>query len=112
MELKKQGIRVDCMNCKCASSDGCGGFIVTVPLSDSETGITGTAKLHCTISPACHQVEFVDWHDAGFHTIRPSRKIQSRISAALTFVAEHRICGNRHICPSELVRVVEELGRQ
>ena len=112
MELKKQGILFDCVNCKYASSDGCGGFDVTVPLSDSETGISGTAKLHCTISPACHQVELVDWHDVGFHTIRPSRNIQPRISTALAFVAEHRICGNRHICPSEIIRVVEEYCRQ
>jgi hypothetical protein len=111
MALKKQGINVDCVNCKCASSDDCGSFNVTVPICDSETGIAGTAKLHCTVSAARHQIELVAWRDARSRTISPSSKIQPRISAALTFVAEHRICGNRHICPAEVIRVVEDYGR-
>lgn len=110
MELKKQGINVDCVNCICASSDGCGSFDVTVPLSDSETGISGTARLHCTVSSARHQVELAGWYEAGFRSISPSGKMQPRISAALAFVAERRICGNRHVCPSEVIQVVENHG--
>ncbi len=57
MNLKKHGVTVDCEHCRCASSDGCGGYDVTVPVSDSETGIAGTAKLHCVVSPEHHLVE-------------------------------------------------------
>lgn len=111
MELKKQGILIDCKNCKFASSDGCGSFEVIVPLGDSETGFVGTAKLHCTVSSARHQVEFEDWHDPVLRATRPSVKIQPRLSAALTFVAEHRLCGKCNICPSEVTRIVDEHAR-
>ena len=57
MNLKKHGVIVDCEHCRCVSSDGCGGFDVTVPVNDSETGITGTAKLHCVVSCEHHLVE-------------------------------------------------------
>ena len=110
MELKKQGIAIDCMNCHCAASDGCGGFDVAVPLTDGEIGTSGTAILHCTVTPACHHVELQEWNDTGFHSISPSAELRPRISAALDFVAEHRLCGNRRICPSEVIRIVEEHG--
>jgi len=106
MSLKKHGIRVDCEHCTCVSSDDHGVFDVTVPVSDSETDMAGSAKLHCTVSPEHHTVALTEWQDADHHTVQPSENLQQRISAALTFVADCRLCGNR-ICPSEVIRVVE-----
>jgi len=108
MGLKKHGVMVGCEHCKCASTNGYGGFDIIVPVSDSETGITGTAKLHCTVSTECHRVELTEWQDANRHPIQPSDNLQQRVSATLTFVADHRVCGNRNICPSEIIRIVDE----
>jgi len=107
MSLKKHGVIVDCEHCTCTSSDDHGGFDVTVPVSDSETDIAGPAKLHCTVSPEHHTVELTEWRDADHHSVRPSKDLQQRISAALTVVEDCRLCGNRNICPSEVIRVVE-----
>jgi hypothetical protein len=108
MGLKKHGVIVDCEHCICTSTDDHGGLDVSVPVSDRETGIAGPAKLHCTVSPEYHTVELIEWQDADDHPIQPSENLQERVSAALSFVADRRVCGNRNICPSEVIRFVEE----
>ena len=110
MSLKKHGVIVDCEHCKYASTNGCGGFDIIVPVSDSEARITGTAKLHCTVCTEYHRVELTEWQDANRHPIQPSDNLQQRVSATLAFVADHRVCGNRNICPSEVIRIVDENG--
>ena len=112
MSLKRHGVGIDCGRCRCASSDGCGGFDVVVPVSDSEADVAGTATLHCSVSPERHQVELGEWHDADLRPVRPSAETEQRILAALGHVAEHRVCGNRKICPAEVVRIVDEHGRR
>ena len=110
MSLKKHGVIVDCEHCKYASTNGCGGFDIIVPVSDSEARITGTAKLHCTVCTEYHRVELTEWQDANRHPIQPSDNLQQRVSATLNFVADHRVCGNRNICTSEVIRIVDENG--
>ena len=112
MSLKKHGIVVDCEHCSCSSHDDSGGFEVTVPISDSETGIVATARLHCQVSPEQHDVSLTGWLDEAPDVETRSESMRQRISAALAFVAEHRICGNPNICPSEVVRIVEQQLRR
>lgn len=111
MSLKKFGVVVDCGRCEYASSNGRGCFEVTVPLSDIATGTEGTAKLLCSVSSERHEVELKEWNDSATHRIRPSSEIQQRLFAVLAHVANHRICGNRKICPSEVVQIVEKQSR-
>lgn len=108
MSLKKCGVVVGCERCEIASSNGRGSFEVMVPLSDIATGIKGTAKLLCSVTSEHHEVELKEWNDSGTHPILPSSEIQQRLGAALAHVANHRICGNRKICPSEVVQIVEK----
>jgi hypothetical protein len=112
MILKKYGVAVDCGRCEYASGNSRGSFEVTVPVSDTATGTAGTAKLLCSVSSERHAVELKEWNDAGTHPIRPSSETQRRLFAALDHVASHRICGNRQICPSEVVQIVEKLSRR
>jgi hypothetical protein len=109
MEIKKQGIFIDCKHCRCTACHG-GSFDVSVPVRDRETGIHATAKLRCSVSPARHQVELVEWTAAGAGGANRSMKTHPRLKAALGFVADHRICGNRHICSLEVIRIVEAQG--
>lgn len=108
MSLKKDGCIVKCEHCKCVSSDGCGSFDVKVPISADKEGISGTARLHCVASPEHHRVELTDWEDAEHHSAIPPEKVRQRLSSALSFVAEHRICGNQQICPLEIIQIVEK----
>jgi len=108
MRLNKLGIVVDCKQCTYTSSDDRGAFDVTVPIIDSETGISGPAKLHCTISTEQHAVELLEWQGVNLDPAPSSENLQQRISAALAFVADHQVCGNRKICPSEVIELVEE----
>ena len=104
MSLKKHGITVDCKRCIYTSSDNRGAFDITVPIIDSETGISGPAKLRCSVSPEGHSVELLEWHDFNHYLTH----LQQRVSATLSFVAERQICGNCNICPSEVIDIVEE----
>ena len=108
MRLKKHGITVDCEYCIYTSSDNRGAFDITVPIIDSETGISGPAKLRCIVSPNRHSVELLEWHSFNLHPIQFIERLQERVSATLTFVADHKICGNRNICPSKVIHIVEE----
>ncbi|MES9961366.1 MAG: hypothetical protein ABW082_13900 [Sedimenticola sp.] len=110
MSIKKNGIVVKCENCCCLLNEGNGGFDVDVPISDSQTGVTGEAVIHCIISNGHHTVELMNWKDSEHHIIEPPRNIQKRLTETLEFVAENRICGNQNLCPSEVVRIAKEYG--
>ena len=94
--------------CTYVSRGNGSSFDVTVPISDGETGVIGKATLHCTVSPECHTVKMSEWQDTKGRSIHPSGNLEQRIEATLCFVADHRVCGNHSICPSEVVRIGEE----
>ena len=110
MRLKKHDIAVDCDRCRCVHSDGCGGFDVAVPVTDDRNGSAGEAILHCTVSADRHRVTLTAWRDGAHKAVMASDETGRRVSATLAFVAENRVCGNRRICPSEVVRIVRENG--
>lgn len=99
---------VGCEHCKCISNNATGGFKVSVPLDDTQTDRSGTATLRCVVSPGHHEVRLEAWLDASGRALRPSPSVQERMDAALRFVEEHRICGNRDICPDDVVRLVRQ----
>ena len=107
MNSKSQGIIVDCKNCKYISGNENSCFYVAVPIKDKETGITGSAELHCTISDDHHTIELKTWQDARHHSIQVSENLSNRLAARLSSFADQRICGNCNICPSEVIRIVE-----
>ncbi len=112
MELKKLGITVGCEHCEFAASRGAGEFDVTVPVTGTGLGIAGVARLHCEVSSERHSVELVQWGGADTKNDEFSAKARRCLTAALALVAERRICGNRHICPAEVVGIVEQTEKQ
>jgi hypothetical protein len=108
MGIKKHGIIVDCKHCEYTSSDDPGAFDITVPIIDSETGVSGPARLHCSVSAKRHVVELLEWHDFNHHPTESVESLRQRVSATLGFVADRQVCGNRKICPSEVVQIVEK----
>lgn len=110
MSLSKYGVKVSCEDCRCVFHDGSSTFDVTVPVTVGERGVSGTARLHCIVSAEHHEVELVQLLDAELRDIQPSPEVREQVSAALDFVAEHRICGNSRICPPDVVRIVELQG--
>lgn len=111
MSLRKEDFIIGCEQCKCGTRDGRGGFVVTVPLRDNVSGLEGTAVLKCAVSPKRHSVELEQWLDDDSHSIRPSAAVEKRLLQAIDYVADKRVCGNRHICPPDVVRTVEEQNR-
>ncbi len=108
MSLKNTGVTVLCDSCEYLSDNGHGGFDVTVPINDVETGISGAARLHCTISDKHHRVELTEWSPADHCSGRSTESFLSRVTEVLSLIADQRICGNRNICPSEVTRIIEE----
>lgn len=111
MTLKRYDIVIDCAHCRYACSDGRGGFDVQVPVRDEQNQIDGTARLRCTLSPAAHRVEFKDWRNDRGRQIDAFYDTRQRLDAALGAIARHRVCGNRDICPDEIVEIAEKQGR-
>jgi hypothetical protein len=60
------------------------------------------------VSGGDHQVELLAWADAARQAVEPPADVLERLSAVLSFVAEQQICGNHHVCPTEVVRIVKE----
>lgn len=110
MGLSKYGVTVGCEHCECVSGDDTGRFDVVVPVSDRESGLHGTARLRCTVSATTHSVDLVNWRDAIGGPLQAGAAGE-RLREALRFVADRRICGNQRICPSRVVAIVAEQGR-
>ena len=112
MSLNKHGVVVCCEQCRCISNDDQGGFDVRVPITASDGNVGGIARLRCTVTPACHHVELMAWDGSDTHPIEVTEEVRQRVSAALDFVAEKRICGNSEVCPAEVVRLVEDRAKE
>jgi hypothetical protein len=112
MSLVKNGLVIDCEQCVCRSEDGRGGFGIDVPIIDRATGVAGIARIRCVVSSEGHTVELASWAPG---EKQPPEDVVSTIRAradqTLDYVAQKRICGNRDICPSEVVRIVEAHSR-
>jgi hypothetical protein len=108
MNSKSHGIIVDCKNCKYISDTENDCFDVTVPIKDNETGIAGSAKLHCAISGKYHSIELKTWQDANHRSIYVSENLFSRVTATLASFADQRICGNCNICPAEVIKIAKD----
>ena len=107
MSLTKNGLVIDCEHCVCRSEDGRGGFGIDVPISDRDSGVTGIARIRCVVSSGHHTVELHSWAPGAEQTPEDVvSAIRARADRALEYVAQKRICGNRDICPSEVVRIV------
>ena len=112
MSLRKEQFTVSCEHCRCGESDGGGEFVVTVPLRDNLSGLKGKARLRCSVSPSRHNVELEQWLDDDSHPIQPSADVEERLLQVVDYVADKRVCGNRNICPPDVVRTVERQNRK
>lgn len=112
MSIKKLGVSVSCEHCNFIRSDNSDGFDVTVPVSIAETGVSGSVRLRCFVSPQSHKFEFISWDDANPDPSRVALtdETQHQIMSAFNLFAEQRICGNALLCPSEVVRIVKVYG--
>ena len=104
MSIQKHGLVLSCESCRHVASDGC-SFDIAVPVRTEEAA--GTARLHCTITPERHQVEFVCWDEAPSSAEAADRMLR-QVSEVLGFIAEQRLCGNDRICPLQVVQLVEQ----
>lgn len=107
MGLENNGVKISCEGCTYLDTDGEGGFDVSVPLSTVEPGVTGVARIHCVVGPDSHRVELVSWVTSDGQAVAPPEAVEQRVAAALRFIAERRICGRHHVCPTEVIRVVK-----
>jgi hypothetical protein len=112
MSWNNCGVSVDCGRCEYASSDVRDGFEETVPITDIETGTSGSATLLCFVSSHRHRVELKQWTDADGLPVQPSAEVQQRLLGVLDALADQKVCGNHQICPADVVRVVEQLNRR
>lgn len=111
MELRKYGVEIACEQCRLIRGDSAGGFDIVVPVSMGDSGVAGTARLHCAVSGDQHQVKLMGLRDGSDRAMEPSPEAMGKLSAALDSVARHRICGNQHVCPADVVRIVAGQGR-
>jgi hypothetical protein len=111
MTVHKHNVLIDCKRCVCNSSNEDLGFEVSVPVCDSKTDLCINARLFCSVSADKHQIELRDWKDdvTGVSSLSPD--LEARISETITFIADHKICGNNEICPEQVVKIVDKLSR-
>jgi hypothetical protein len=109
--MKRHGVTIDCSRCRFVGSRDHEGFDVVVPVADEGSGLTGHARLHCRVSSQTHVVEFVEWQDREAPVVSAGSALDRRLTGALQFVAEKQLCGNRSLCPSQVVDVVEKAGQ-
>ena len=109
--MKKHGIAIDCANCQFIASQSKGSFDVIVPVADEASELAGQATLHCRVSSQTHIVELAKLHCPMAPMIEKGSELDRRLTDALEFVAEKRLCGSRSLCPTEVVELVEKTNR-
>jgi len=107
MSVKKYGLTVTCEQCRYVTAHDADTFDVAVPIDDAETGVHGVARLRCSVSPTGHCIELDAWTDADEQPAELPPELRQRLNATLDFAAEHRLCGNRHLCPAAVVEIVK-----
>lgn len=112
MEIRHQDITVTCSQCAHTASDDEGNFDIVVPLQDVKSGVTGPARMRCTVSPERHRVDLMDWEHPNHQSSTLDRDLEQRTSALLDLIAKEKICGHRNICPQTIVAFVEKHGSQ
>jgi hypothetical protein len=106
--MKKHGVTIDCANCRFIASHNKESFDVIVPVTDEGVDLAGHAKLHCRVSSQTHVVELAEWLCPEAPVISAGSDLDRRLADALYFIAEKRLCGNRNLCPTEVVSVVQK----
>jgi hypothetical protein len=112
MSISKNGLIIECESCQCLRENGDNGFDISVPIIDSQNGLKGIAKIKCEINSESHIVMLSDLHDADAQDIALSTDLEQRINKALNYVADHKVCGNRNICPTEITQIVKKITPQ
>ena len=100
-----------CDRCAYASSDDQGGFDVIVPVTDEVGQQGGIATLRCRISPDTHDVKLISLLNSSGEPVSYDAATQQRLISMLRFVEDRRICGNKNICPTEVVDIVAKFGQ-
>lgn len=108
--MNKNGVTIDCANCRFVESQDSARFDVVVPIVENSTDVAGLARLHCTVSEQSHTIQLAEWQATGVRVGKVDEEIQRRLSGPLGFVADQRLCGNGKLCPSEVVHVVEKVA--
>lgn len=106
--MKRHGVAIDCANCQFVASQNKESFAVVVPVADEASNLAGQATLHCHVSSQTHVVKLAAWHSPQAPAIAEGSDMDRRLIGALEFVAEKRLCGNRSLCPTEVVELVEK----
>jgi hypothetical protein len=106
--MKKHGITIDCAGCQFIGSHERGSFDVVVPVADENSGLGGRVRLSCRASSQTHVVKLAAWQDQKTPVVAPGSDLDRRLTKALAFVADKRLCGNRSLCPSQVVDLVEK----
>lgn len=109
--MKKNGVTIDCTKCQLVGREESASFDVVVPIRDDETCSAGLARLHCTVSERAHLVELTEWRCGATSEGQAGDDRHRRLTGALGFVQEHRLCGNGRLCPKEVVRTVKQNAR-
>ncbi|MCP4235236.1 MAG: hypothetical protein GY770_16915 [Aestuariibacter sp.] len=107
MSKTNANIRIDCKSCQYLSDANDSGFEISVPVNDDVTGFSGSAILHCVVNNDNHIIRLRELI-ADSSSIPPSATLLRRLNATLNVLAEKRLCGNHHICPSEVLQVINE----
>ena len=106
--MNRHGVTIDCASCQFAASHNEDSFDVIVPVADEGGDLAGKAKLRCRVSSQTHVVEMAEWHCREAPVIQAGSDLDRRLRDVLDFIAEKRLCGNRSLCPSQVVDVVEK----
>lgn len=104
MSLNKHNISIACENCSYqgVSSDDPHSFFVRVRIEDESSGQSSYAMVECHVDQDTHDIRLIDLDEASGIDVERLRKALANVSAS-------RVCGNKRICPAEIVRIVEQI---
>ena len=111
MSLIKENLCLQCESCHYSGGEHGGSFQLEVPIEDVLTGRKGTAFIECEVMENKHHLTLLYIQDPTGFEMKLSAEERRRLEKVLDMVAGKKLCGNKGICPEEVVLHMQSVGK-
>ena len=107
--MNKSGVSIDCEHCKFDSVGRNNDFLVSVPVRSDVEEQTKIAMINCEITPYRHQINLVQLTTSFGTPVEIDSNTQQNLTKVLELVGNKKVCGNKNVCPKEVVKLVHSI---
>jgi len=110
--MTKNGVSIDCEQCKFDSIGRKNEFLVSVPVKSEVEEKKRIATISCEITPQRHRIDLVRLTTSSGTPVVMDSNTQHKLAKVLESVGDKKVCGNKNVCPKEVVELVQSIEKE